>query len=177
MTYLEQNLPSLNDLIQKRLEPLMERQRKSTLTKITNFVKKPLIDDYKLSVFANKMIAIGSDYDGFVSVSIFKQLPESYTLKDLIQLEEELYQFIHSQIIGTPLDKKFTKILVQETIKKFPSLDKNHAQQKAIGNWGWLLPHAMMHILVESVYESVNNAVLEDKKVNRKGRIRIKKMK
>ena len=177
MAYLEDNLPSLHELVTHRVSALNDKQKKSVSTAIARFIKKPSVDDYKLSVIANKMIAINTDYDDYVSVSIFKQLPDFYTLKMLAELEEKLYLFIKANILGSPLDKNFTSILIKETMHKFPDLNLAHAKQKALGNWGWLLPHALMHIIIDYVNDIINRALLEDKKTHRKGRIRIKKIK
>ena len=46
-----------------------------------------------------------------------------------------------------------------------------------MGNWGWLLPHALTQLIIEKILELIDQAKNEANKGNKKGRtIRIKKM-
>jgi len=140
------------------------------------YLKDPIAEDFKLEVIAVQVIQLGANYESYVSVLLFKSMPDSFTRKELIALEEELYRYIEKELYGKGMDKIFTAKLIQQTIKLFPDISASLAEKKAIGNWGWLIPHALMHLIIEAILKKIQMAILEDKKVNRKGKIRIKKM-
>ncbi|MBF0264562.1 MAG: hypothetical protein HQL46_04765 [Gammaproteobacteria bacterium] len=169
-------LSELNAVLDFQLKALTEEETKACVDKILQFLNEPVIESYKLSVIANKLMVISADYDDYVSVSIFKALPDNFTLIQLQKLQEQLYQYISDFVIGSDLDQAFSQVLIEETQKKYLDLKQEQARQKALGNWGWLLPHALMQLIIEQVNEIIKQATLDNKKKNRKGRIRIKKM-
>ena len=122
------------------------------------------------------MIQLGANYESYVSALLFKLMPDDFTRKELMSLEEELYRYIEKELYGKGADKIFTAKLIQQTSKLFPDISVTLAEKKAIGNCGWLIPHALMHLIIEAILKKIQMALLEDKKVNRKGKIRIKKM-
>jgi len=143
---------------------------------IESYLNDPIAADFKLEVIAVQVIQLGANYESYVSALLFKTMPDDFTRKELTALEEELYRFIEKELYGKGVDKIFTTKLIEQTIKLFPDTPAKMAEKKAIGNWGWLIPHALMHLIIEAILKKIQMAILEDKKVNRKGRIRIKKM-
>lgn len=138
------------------------------------YLKDPTVEDFKLEVIAVKVIQLGANYESFVSALLFKAMPDNFTRKELSALEEELYSYIEKELYGKGADKVFTAKLVQQTRKLFPDIPRSMAEKKAVGNWGWLIPHALTQLIIEAVLKKIQMALLEDKKVHRKGRIRIK---
>jgi len=170
-------LSELAAVLDVQLKSLTDEELKLCHKQIKEFLNQPEIAQYKLSVIANKLMTISADYDDYVSVSIFKVLPDNFTLLQLKKLQEQLYQYISETVIGSPLDQAFTEVLIAETQKKYSDLNKDKVKQKALGNWGWLLPHALMQLIIEQINDYIKQATLDNKKKHRKGRIRIKQMK
>lgn len=167
------------------LEKLIEHQSngqlkpdayKAMLKSIKGYLQEPEVDEYKLEVVASKIINLGADYEAFVSALVFKTLPDQFTRKELVQLEEELYHYIEKEVYGKGLDKVIAAKLEQHTIMMNPEISESLAKKKALGNWGWLIPHALTQIVVEFILRQINDAILEAKKGNRKGKIRLKKV-
>jgi hypothetical protein len=141
------------------------------------YLNDPIAEDFKLEVIAVQVIQLGANYEPYVSALLFKAMPDDFTRKELKALEDELYQYIEKELYGKGADKIFTAKLVQQTKKLFPNTPSTMLEKKAIGNWGWLIPHALIQLIIEAILKKIQMAVLEDKKINRKGKIRIKKMK
>jgi len=155
---------------------LKESSYNELLQRIQKYLDSPLVEDYKLDVVASKIINLGADYEAYVSALIFKTLPDHFTRKELVELEEELYSYIEKDVYGKGLDKEIAWKLEQHTVAQNPQLSESLARKKAMGNWGWLIPHALTQIVIEYILRQINDAVLEVKKGNRKGKIRLKKI-
>ena len=176
MIEIKQQLPELFLLLDNLLKPLDEKKKNSVYKEILGTINSPQVSDHMLETIIAKMMAIGTDYDHFVSVYIFIKLPDDYTKMQFQQLQDELFHFIEKEYNSKNLDKKFTQKLIELTELKFPQLNKKQVVNKALGNWAWLLPHAYMMLVIEKILKIVSSAVLDDKMKNRKGRIRIKKI-
>ncbi|MFK5984043.1 MAG: hypothetical protein QM479_01275 [Pseudomonadota bacterium] len=155
---------------------LNSKRNNALYLEISNYLKDPDIDDFKLEVIAIKIIQLGANYESFVSALLFKSMPDNFTRKELLALEAELYRYIEKELYGKGMDKLFTQKLIEQTLIFSPEISPALAEKKAIGNWGWLIPHALTQIVIEAIFKKIQAAILEHKKVNRKGRIRIKKM-
>ncbi len=163
-------------LIDHHVNGQLDEKRNAALYKdISTYLKSPLIDDFKLEMIAVKIIQLGANYESFVSALIFKSMPDNFTRLELIALEDELYQYIEKELYGKGIDKTVTTKLIQQTLKSTPDISKSLAEKKAIGNWGWLVPHALSQVIIEAVLKKIKSALLDDKKINRKGKIRLKK--
>ena len=67
--------------------------------------------------------------------------------------------------------------LIEQISRQNPGLNESMAEKKAMGNWGWLLPHALTQLVIDKIIESIDIAKVEANKGKKKGRkIRIKKM-
>ncbi|MFK5894048.1 MAG: hypothetical protein QM504_12575 [Pseudomonadota bacterium] len=155
---------------------LNSKQLNSLYRDISRYLNAPDSDDFKLEVIAVKVIQLGANYESYVSALLFKSMPENFTRKELQTLEEELYRYIEKDLYGKGMDKLFTNKLIEQTLRLVPNSTRALTEKKAIGNWGWLIPHALTQVIIEAILKKIQMAVLEDKKINRKGRIRIKKM-
>jgi len=167
----------LTKLIDHHIDKKIPAKNINALYKdITLYLQDPMIEDFKLEVIAVKVIQLGANYESYVSALLFKAMPDNFTRKELMALEDELYLYIEKELYGKGADKIFTSKLVQQTLKLFPDTPAAMAKKKAVGNWGWLIPHALIHLITEAILKKIQLTLLEDKKINRKGKIRIKKM-
>jgi len=168
------------------LEKLIELQIKDHLNKeqtdilyasIDSFLKAPAASDYTLESIAVRIVKMSVDYEAYVSALIFRTLPDEFTKAELVKLEEEFYTYIEKELYGKGLDKRITEKLIGQISKQNPGLNDAMAEKKAMGNWGWLLPHALTQLVIDQIIESIDNAKVEANKGKKKGRkIRIKKM-
>ncbi len=156
---------------------LNEEQAKSLYAIIDSFLKEPDASDYTLEAIAVRIVKMGVDYEAYVSALIFKTLPDEFTKKELVKLEEEFYHYIEKELYGKGLDKRITAQLIEQISRQNPGLSNNMAEKKAMGNWGWLLPHALTQLVIDRIIEAIDNAKVEANRGKKKGRkIRIKKM-
>ena len=177
MNGLGKRFTNLEKLIEHQTNgQLKDSDYKELIQRIKKYLNKPNVDEYKLDVVASKIINLGADYEAFVSALIFKTLPDHFNRKELIDLEEELYGYIEKEVYGKGLDKVIANKLEMHTITQNPQMSESLARKKAMGNWGWLIPHALTQVVVEYILRQINQAVLEAKKGNRKGKIRLKKV-
>ena len=168
------------------LEKLIENQIKGHLNKkqidilyasIDSFLKEPETSDYTLESIAVRIVKMGVDYEAYVSALIFKMLPDEFTKRELVKLEEEFYTYIEKELYGKGLDQRITLKLIEQISKQNPGLNDNMAEKKAMGNWGWLLPHALTQLVIDQIIASIDIAKVEANRGKKKGRkIRIKKM-
>ena len=174
---LKKKFAELEKLIEHQTnKQLKESNYNDLLDRIQVYLDNPQVEDYKLEVVASKIINLGADYESYVSALVFKTLPDHFTRKELVELEEELYAYIEKDVYGKGLDKVIAEKLQQHTITQNPQISESLARKKAMGNWGWLIPHALTQIIIEYILRQINEAVLEAKKGNRKGKIRLKKV-
>lgn len=146
-------------------------------TSITSFLNDPQATDYTLDSIAIRIVKMGVDYEAYVSALIFKTLPDEFTKRDLVRLEDELYSYIEKELYGKGLDNRISQKLIALINKQNPKLSSLMAEKKAMGNWGWLLPHALTQLVIDKLIELIDNAKIEANKGKTKGRkIRIKKM-
>jgi len=158
-------------------DQLNESQTARLYNSLNSFLKDPDASDYVLELIAVRIVKLGVDYEAYVSALIFKNLPDEFTKADLVQLEDEFYQYIEKELYGKGLDQRITEKLVAQISKQNPQLEHSMAEKKALGNWGWLLPHALTQLVIDTILETLENAKVEASKANNKGRkIRIKKM-
>ena len=156
---------------------LNDAQIKLLYTSINSFLKKPDATDYTLESIAVRIVKLGVDYEAYVSALIFKTLPDEFTKKELVKLEEEFYTYIEKELYGKGLDQRITLKLIEQIRKQNPKLNESMAEKKAMGNWGWLLPHALTQLVIDQIIESIDYAKTEANRGKKKGRtIRIKKM-
>ncbi|MCU7800106.1 MAG: hypothetical protein KZQ70_08160 [gamma proteobacterium symbiont of Lucinoma myriamae] len=95
----------------------------------------------------------------------------------MVELEDEFYTYIEKELYGRGLDKRITKKLIEQISKQNPKLNPLMAEKKAMGNWGWLLPHSLTQLVIDQIIEYIDNAKIEANRGKKKGRkIRIKKM-
>ena len=89
------------------LEKLIEYQIKSHLNEqqadilyqsIERFLKEPEASDYTLESIAVRIVKMGVDYEAYVSALIFRTLPDEFTRRELVDLEEELYTYIEKEL-------------------------------------------------------------------------------
>jgi len=168
------------------LEKLIDYQIKGHLNKvqtdelyvsIQSFLKEPEASDYTLESIAVRIFKLGVDYEAYVSALIFKMLPDEFTKKELVKLEEEFYTYIEKEVYGKGLDQRITLKLIEQISKQNPNLNEKMVEKKAMGNWGWLLPHALTQLVIDKIIELIDNEKVEANRGKRKGRkIRIKKM-
>ena len=177
MAILGKKFTELEKLIEHQINAqLKEADYKKLLGKIKRYLNDPGVEEYKLDVLASKIINLGADYEAYVSALIFKTMPDNFSRKELVDLQEELYTYIEKDVYGKGLDNVIASKLEQHTITQNPQLSESLARKKALGNWGWLIPHALTQIVLEFILRQISEAVLEAKKGNRKGKIRLKKM-
>ncbi len=168
------------------LEKLIDNQIKGHLNKeqtdilyasIDSFLKAPDTSDYTLESIAVRIVKMGVDYEAYVSALIFKMLPDEFTKRELVKLEEEFYNYIEKELYGKGLDQRITLKLIEQISKQNPGLNDNMAEKKAMGNWGWLLPHALTQLVIDQIIAFIDIAKVEANRGKKKGRkIRIKKM-
>lgn len=160
--------------IEKKLNP---EQTERLYQVIGEFLSAPQASDYTLESITTRIVKLSVDYEAYISALIFKTLPDQFTKQELVKLEEEIYAYIKKELEGKELDKTISRKLEEHIIKANPKLSTKMAQKKALGNWGWLLPHALIQLLIDKINDLINEAVIEANKGKRKGRtIRIKKM-
>lgn len=168
------------------LEKLIEFQIKNQLNHdqcqqlyqaIAVFLQQPDASDYTLESIAVRIVRMGVDYEAYVSALIFKALPDEFTKRELVKLQDELYSYIEKELFGKGLDQRVSDKLIAQVRKDNPGLNESLAEKKAMGNWGWLLPHAMSQLVIDKIIELIDNAKVAANKGRKKGRkIRIKKM-
>lgn len=168
------------------LDKLVEFQIKNQLNNeqseqlygaISAFLHNPDANDYVLESIALRIVRMGVDYEAYVSALMFKTLPDAFSKRELVKLEDELYSYIEKELYGKGLDKRISEKLVEQIRKDNPGLSGSMAEKKAMGNWGWLLPHALTQLVIDKIIELIDNAKVEANKGKKKGRkIRIKKM-
>ncbi|MCW8928996.1 MAG: hypothetical protein OQL19_02010 [Gammaproteobacteria bacterium] len=168
----------LEKLINLQIKGHLNKEQAEILYKaISSFLKEPDASDYTLELIAVRIVKMGVDYEAYVSALIFKTLPDEFTKKELVKLEEEFYSYIEKEIYGKGLDQRITEKLIEQISKQNPKLNDSMAEKKAMGNWGWLLPHALTQLVIDRIIEAIDNAKVEANRGKKKGRtIRIKKM-
>ncbi len=178
MPHLSKQQQILEQLITYQIrQQLNEEQASALYHKISRFLQEPEATDYTLECIANRIIKMGVDYEAYVSALIFKSLPDEFTKRDLVKLEDEIYAYIEKEIYGKGLDKRLSNKLIELVARDKPELSSSMVEKKALGNWGWLLPHALTQLLIDRIMEFIDQAKTEANRSNRKGRkIRIKKM-
>lgn len=178
MGKLEKQHQFLEKLIDYQvINQLNDEQAEILYASIASFLKEPEATDYNLETIAVRIVKMGVDYEAYVSALIFKTLPDEFTKRELLELEDGLYRYIEKQLYGKGLDKRISEKLLQQISRQNPQLNAKMVEKKAMGNWGWLLPHALTQLVIDKIIELIDSAKTEANKGNRKGRtIRIKKM-
>ncbi len=168
----------LEQLIEYQIHEQLNREQADQLYhNIADFLSEPEASDYTLDTIAIRIVKLGVDYEAYVSALIFKSLPDEFTKRQLVKLEDEIYTYIEKEIYGKGLDKRLSDKLIEQVSKDKPELSAAMVNKKALGNWGWLLPHALTQLLIDRIVELMEQAKTEANRGNRKGRkIRIKKM-
>ena len=158
-------------------DQLNDDQSKELYHLIKKYLKEPTASDYTLERIAVRIVSLGVDYEAYVSALIFKTLPDEFTKRQLLELEEGLYHYIEKKLYGKGLDQRISEKLIAQISQQYPKLSKAMVEKKAMGNWGWLLPHALTQLLIDKIAELVDAAKTEANRHKRKGRkIRLKKM-
>ncbi|MCU7837722.1 MAG: hypothetical protein KZQ83_21090 [gamma proteobacterium symbiont of Taylorina sp.] len=156
---------------------LDDQQAQLLYQSIQSYLKTPDATEYSLESIAARILKMGVDYEAYVSALIFKILPVEFTKRDLLDLEEGLYRYVEKEFYGKGLDQRICKKLLALLSLQNPDLDAKMVERKAMGNWGWLLPHALTQLVIDKIVELVDNAVTDANRSKTKGRkIRIKKM-
>ena len=156
---------------------LNDEQAKRLYQSIAAFLKAPEATDFTLESIANRIVRLSVDYEAYVSALIFKTLPDAFTRRELVKLEDEIYGYIEKELYGKGLDKRIGEKLIAQVSRENPAISTTMAEKKAMGNWGWLLPHALTQLLLDKINELIDAAKTEANKGKQKGRkIRIKKM-
>ena len=178
MAYLSKQHQFLERLINGHTTSVLDAaQTKILYQNLVHYLKAPEASEYTLELIAIRIVKMGVDYEAYVSALIFKMLPNEFTKGELVQIEDEFYQYIEKELYGKGLDKKITEKLIEYIIKQNPKLEPSLAEKKAMGNWGWLLPHALTQLVIDAIMELLEQAKIEANKGKKKGRvIRIKKM-
>ncbi len=178
MIHLSKQQQILEQLIDYQIHDQLNEEQTSTLyQKIAKFLREPDATDYTLECIATRIIKMGVDYEAYVSALIFKSLPDEFTKRDLVKLEDEIYAYIEKEVYGKGLDKRLSEQLLKQVARDKPQLSPAMVEKKALGNWGWLLPHALTQLLIDRIMEFVDHAKTESNRSKKKGRkIRIKKM-
>lgn len=178
MGYLTKQHQFLEKLIDLQIKGHLNQEQTDVLyTSINSFLKAPAATDYTLESIAVRIVKMGVDYEAYVSALIFKTLPDEFTKKELVKLEEEFFTYIERELYGKGLDKRITLKLIEQISKQNPKLNESMAEKKAMGNLGWLLPHALTQLVIDQIIESIDNARIDANRGKKKGRkIRIKKM-
>lgn len=168
----------LEQFIAFQIKDILDKTQENELYKSLNsFLKEPEVSDYVLVLIAARIVKLGVDYEAYVSSLIFKSLPDEFSKGQLVQLEAEFYLYIEKELYGKGLDKRLTEKLIAQIKKQNPGLDQSMAEKKAMGNWGWLLPHALTQLVIDRILELLDQAKIEANRGKKKGRkIRIKKM-
>ncbi len=168
----------LEQLIEYQIhEHLNREQAKQLYQNIIVFLREPEASDYTLDSIAVRIVKLGVNYEAYVSALMFKSLPDEFTKRELVKLEDEIYTYIEKEIYGKGLDKRLSNKLIEQVSKDKPELSAVMVKKKALGNWGWLLPHALTQLLIDRIVELIDQAKTEADRGNKKGRkIRIKKM-
>ena len=178
MPHLSKQQQILEQLIDYQIQQqLNEEQANALYRQISKFLREPEATDYTLECIATRIIKMGVDYEAYVSALIFKSLPDEFTKRELVKLEDEIYAYIEKEIYGKGLDKRLSEKLIEQVARDKPELSPSMVQKKALGNWGWLLPHALTQLLIDRIMELIDQAKTEANRTKKKGRkIRIKKM-
>jgi len=156
---------------------LNDMQSQLLYQSVGSFLKDPTATDYSIETIAVRIVKMGVDYEAYVSALIFKKLPDQLTKRDLLELEDGLYHYVEKELYGKGLDQRICQKLLAQISLQNPKLDAKTVARKAMGNWGWLLPHAMTQLVIEKIAELIDNAITEANRSKTKGRkIRIKKM-
>lgn len=156
---------------------LNKEQEQALYAEINSFLKSPDASDYVLESIAVRIVKLGVDYEAYVSALMFKTLPDEFTKGELVKLEDEFYTYIEKELYGKGLDKRISQKLIEQISKQNPNLNQLMAEKKAMGNWGWLLPHSLTQLVIDHINNDVENAKIEANRGKKKGRkIRIKKM-
>ena len=159
------------------INQLNDEQTKNLYHLIKSYLKEPDATDYTLETIAVRIIKLGVDYEAYVSALIFKTLPDEFTKRELRELEEGLYEYIEKKLYGKGLDKRISEKLLTQISLQYPKLSTSMVEKKAMGNWGWLLPHALTQLVFDKITELIDQAKTEANRGKRKGRkIRLKKM-
>lgn len=168
----------LDKLINLQIKGHLNKEQTDLLyVSINSFLQEPEASDYTLESIAVRIVKMGVDYEAYVSALVFKTLPDEFTKKELVKLEEEFYSYIERELYGKGLDQRITIKLIEQICKQNPKLNEKMAEKKAMGNWGWLLPHALTQLVIDRIIESIDKAKVEANRGKKKGRtIRIKKM-
>lgn len=168
----------LEKLIDYQIKNHLDDQQVQALFKeIKSFLQAPDATDYTLSAIATRIIKMGVDYEAYISSLIFKNLPDEFTKKELVKLEDELYSYIEKELYGKGIDNRISQQLIIQLCNQNPKLSEQMAEKKAMGNWGWLLPHALTQLVLDKIIALIDIAKNEANKGKQKGRkIRIKKM-
>ena len=166
------NLTKQHQFLEKLIEfqiknQLNDEQSKVLYRSISSFLKEPEASDYTLEAIAVRIVKMGVDYEAYVSALIFKTLPDEFTKRELVKLEDELYSYIEKEIYGKGLDQRVTDKLIEQVSKDNPGLSASMAEKKAMGNWGWLLPHALTQMLLDKIVELIDTAKTEANKGKR----------
>ncbi len=178
MPHLSKQQQILEQLIDYQIQQQMNKEQANALYRqISKFLQEPEATDYTLECIATRIIKMGVDYEAYVSALIFKSLPDEFTRRELVKLEDEIYSYIEKEIYGKGLDKRLSEKLIELVARDKPGLSPSMVQKKALGNWGWLLPHALTQLLIDRIMELIDRAKTEANRTKKKGRkIRIKKM-
>jgi len=168
----------LEKLIDLQIKGHLDKEQAGVLYAAINlFLKSPDATDYTLESIAVRIVKMGVDYEAYVSALIFKTLPDEFTKGELVNLEDEFYTYIEKELYGKGLDKRITQKLIEQISKQNPKLNQLMAEKKALGNWGWLLPHSLTQLVIDQIIDYMENAKIEANRGKKKGRkIRIKKM-
>lgn len=159
------------------IDQLNDEQSRHLYQLIRSFLKQPTATDYVMENIAVRIVKLGIDYEAYVSALIFKTLPDEFTKRDLIELEDGLYDYIEKKLYGKGLDQRISEKLLAQISMQNPKLSAAMVEKKAMGNWGWLLPHALTQLVFDKIIELIDQAKTEANRTKRKGRkIRLKKM-
>ena len=159
------------------INQLNDEQTKHLYQSIKSFLKDPKATDYTLETIAVRIVRLGVDYEAYVSALIFKTLPDDFTKRELAELEEGLYDYIKKKLYGKGLDKRISEKLIAQIRQQNPKLSAAMVEKKAMGNWGWLLPHALTQLVFDHIVDLIDKAKTEANRSKRKGRkIRLKNM-
>lgn len=168
----------LEKLIDFQIKNQLNNEQSGSLYKrIAAFLQDPESSDYTLESIAIRIVKMGVDYEAYVSALIFKTLPDEFTKRELVKLQDELYSYIEKELYGKGLDKRISEKLIAQISNQYPQLSTTMVEKKAMGNWGWLLPHALTQLVIDRIIALIDTAKVEANKGKKKGRtIRIKKM-
>jgi len=95
MGKLEQQHQFLEKLIAYQIiDQLNDEQAGLLYDSIESFLQEPEATDYILESIAIRIVKLGVDYEAYVSALIFKTLPDEFTKRELVELEDSLYRYI-----------------------------------------------------------------------------------